>query len=325
MTSELSLTQSSIVKTNTRFAAEHSVRGAVSNVMLIAHTHFVEVDQEDFDVRRELKEVPRETRMLYDLITDSRNGVPVVPVKPELITSTDDSTVFIFCGSVNKQDEFRLVTKKSCLNKGTNSVYNVDESDHMNGMRVKLTWTLSGGGTCAPLFVTVTGLNERELPSGDMLIFQVAGLCIGGSGVGANEQEGYIVFTRSGHDQKRFEFYQSNVLLPFINSLRKEYSNSDISDGISIPDELTAAAWCDGDLPQMNAVVNNHNLFTEMKVIANKQNAARTGVEQPADLAKVFVIFKQQNRSYTVTDIDPSWHPMKMRVTKAFNSEALKC
>ena len=176
----------------------------------------------------------------------------------------------------------------------------------MNGMRVKLTWTLSGGGTCAPLFVTVTGLNERELPSGDMLVVQVAGLCIGGSGVGANEQEGYIVFTRSGQDQKRFEFYQSNVLLPFINSLRKEYSNFDISDGISIPDELTAAAWCDGDLPQVHAILGNHSLFTEMKVVANKQNAARTGVEQPADLAKVFVIFKQQNKTHTVTDIDPS-------------------
>ena len=203
-------------------------------------------------------------------------------------------------------------------------MYNVDESDHMNGMRVKLTWSLSGGGTCAPLLVTATGLNERELPSGDMLVVQVAGLCIGGSGVGANEQEGYIVFTRSGQDQKRFEFYQSNVLLPFINSLRKEYSIFDISDGISIPDELTAAAWCDGDLPQVHAIVGNHNLFTEMKVVANKQNAARTGVEQPADLAKVFIIFKQQNKTHTVTDIDPPRHPMKMRVTRAFNSDALK-
>ena len=86
MTSELSLTQSSIAKTNTRFAAEHSIRGAISNVMLIANTHFIEMDEEDVDIRRELKEVPLETRMLYDLITDSRNGVPVVPIKPELIT-----------------------------------------------------------------------------------------------------------------------------------------------------------------------------------------------------------------------------------------------
>jgi hypothetical protein len=162
MTSELSLTQSSIAITNTRFVAEHLIRGAISNVMLIANTHFIEMDVEDVDVRRELKEVSLETRIIYNLITYSRNGVPVVPIKPELITSTDDITVFIFCGSNTKPDEFRLVTKKSCLNKGRNSVYKVNESDHMNGMRVKLTWILSGGGTCAPLFVTVMGLNDRE-------------------------------------------------------------------------------------------------------------------------------------------------------------------
>ena len=106
------------------------------------------------------------------------------------------------CGSSNKSDEFCLATKKSCLNKGTNLEYNVDKSNHMNGMIVKLSWTLSGGGACAPLLVTVTGLNDRELPSGDMLVVQVAGLCIGGSRVGANQQEGYIVFTRSAQDQK---------------------------------------------------------------------------------------------------------------------------
>ncbi len=64
---------------------------------------------------------------------------------------------------------------------------------HMNAMIVKLTWTLSGGGTCVPPLVTVTGLNDRGLPSGDMLVVRVAGLCIGGSGVGANQQEGNIM------------------------------------------------------------------------------------------------------------------------------------
>ena len=70
MTSELSLTQSSIAKTNTRFAAEHLFRGAISNVMLIVNTPFIEIDEEDVSVRRELKEVPLETKMLYNLITD---------------------------------------------------------------------------------------------------------------------------------------------------------------------------------------------------------------------------------------------------------------
>ena len=63
MTKELSLTQSSIAKTNRWFAAEHSIRGVISNVMLIANTHFIEMDEEDVNIRRELKEVPLETRM----------------------------------------------------------------------------------------------------------------------------------------------------------------------------------------------------------------------------------------------------------------------
>ena len=59
-------------------------------------------------------------------------------------------------------------------------------------------------------------------------------------------------------------------------------------------------------------------------MVANRQNARRTGVEQLADLANIFVIFKQQNKTHTVNDIDPSRHPKKMRVIKAFSSEAIK-
>ncbi len=61
-----------------------------------------------------------------------------------------------------------------------------------------------------------------------------------------------------------------------------------------------------------------------MKVIASKQNAARTGIEQPADLAKMFVIFKQHNKTHTVSNVDPFRHLMKRRVTTAFESDGLK-
>ena len=44
MTSKLSLTQSSIAKTSMQFAAEYSIRGAISNVMLIANRHFIKMD-----------------------------------------------------------------------------------------------------------------------------------------------------------------------------------------------------------------------------------------------------------------------------------------
>jgi hypothetical protein len=75
--------------------------------MLIAYTHFVEVDEEDVDARKAFKAVPLDTRMLYNLVMDSLNGALVVPVKLELLTSKDYncSMVFIFCGSTNKQDD----------------------------------------------------------------------------------------------------------------------------------------------------------------------------------------------------------------------------
>jgi hypothetical protein len=71
------------------------------------HTHFVEVDEEDSVV---------DTNELYDLIIYSHGSG--VPIRPELITSTDDSVVFTFCQSSTENDEFCLVTKESWLNRG---------------------------------------------------------------------------------------------------------------------------------------------------------------------------------------------------------------
>jgi hypothetical protein len=161
----------------------------------------------------------------------------------------------------------------------------------------------------------------------DIIVLKIPGLCIGGIGVGSNAQYGYIVFMRSGGgvDKMRFQFYQKHVLIPYINWLRKEYAGFDISDESNIPDELTAVSWCDGDLSQLYSVTNEHSMLNDQKVIANKQNAARTAVEQAAELAKVFKVINQEARRHSVTDIDPSRHPMKMKVTIAFQSDEMKC
>ena len=53
----------------------------------------------------------------------------------------------------------------------------------MKGMRVKLTFTFSGAGTSAPLFITVTSMSEKELPLDKSLLVEVKGLYIGGGGI----------------------------------------------------------------------------------------------------------------------------------------------
>ncbi len=88
-----------------------------------------------------------------------------------------------------------------------------------------------------------------------------------------------------GAEKARFRYYQEHILIPGINPQRKIYCNFDIATGTTIPNMVTAVAWCDGDMSQINAIKRSVDLYVENKIIINKQNAAWFGVEQPADLA----------------------------------------
>ena len=89
---DISINKKAIPKTSTRITAENSSRGSISNVFLVASTHFVEVTEYDKEITKQIRNLPDDTRLLYDLVTDGCTGVPMFPVWPELITSTDEST-----------------------------------------------------------------------------------------------------------------------------------------------------------------------------------------------------------------------------------------
>jgi hypothetical protein len=69
---------------------------------------------------------------------------------------------------------------------------------------------------------------------------------------------------------------------------RKKYCKFDIEAETTIPDKLTMVVWCDGDMSQIDAIKQSVEVYIENKIIADKQNAVQSGVEQPADLAHVF-------------------------------------
>ena len=60
-----------------------------------------------------------------------------------------------------------------------------------------------------------------------------------------------------GAEKERFKYYQEHILIPGIHQQRKKYCDYDINEGEGIPHELTAVAWCDGDLSQIYATVND--------------------------------------------------------------------
>ena len=71
----------------------------------------------------------------------------------------------------------------------------------------------------------------------------------------------------------------------------------------------------------MYAVTQSAELFTENKIITNKQNTARSGVEQPADLTPVFRIIKKIQPTHMVRDIPVDRCPMKRLISDMFHSE----
>ena len=195
----------------------------------------------------------------------------------------------------------------------------------MSGFNVKLTFTFSAMGTRMQLVYTVSGLSEREKPTGEEFIHvKVPGLCIGGGGVNVNSQEeGHLLFMRNteGAEKKRFKWHQQEILLSGINDHRKQYAKFDASSGSPIPDKLTAVTYWDGDFSQVDATRTSIDLFVDNKVIANKQHALRLGVQQPADLARVFKLSKNLLPSHMVKNIPAERSPTKALMLDAFKEK----
>ncbi len=84
---------------------------------------------------------------------------------------------------------------------------------------------------------------------------------------------------------------------------------------------MTAVAYCDGNISQINVIKNSINLFVDNKVIANKQHASWSGVEQPADLARVFKLIKTLLPEHTVKNIPVERSPMKALMIDAFKNK----
>ncbi len=83
--------------------------------------------------------LPKCTQKLVDAVSASW-GTHVVPVRPELVILTDDTTEYIFEGTKDVAPKFVLTTKSSIMKKGIDAIYWPEDSKAMNGMRVKLTF-----------------------------------------------------------------------------------------------------------------------------------------------------------------------------------------
>ena len=96
----------------------------------------------------------------------------------------------------------------------------------MCGMRVKLTCTFSTAGTTDPLYISILGLTERELPQDSCISLKIKDICVGRGGVTiGSSQKGMILLMRGdvGYNKIRYKIYRDQVFLPFVAKTRSEY------------------------------------------------------------------------------------------------------
>ena len=315
-----------VSKTTTRQTAETSWRASAALAVLKAATHLIPVDNIPPDIAAEFKSLPDSSRLLTDMTSAALGDIPLIPVHSHLIYSVDETGVYYLVdGPKGSKPKFVLASKSSYNNRGTHGLYRTTDSNKMDGIRVKINFAFAASGECFPLFVTVSGLTEKELPDHEFVHVKIPGLCIGGDvSVGGSLQDGHLFLMRNtaGAEKEMHKHYHEHILIPGINAQRKKYHDFDIDAGSPVPKDLHTVTWCDGALSQIAATKCNAELFRENEITCNKQNAARTAVEQSCDTGTVFRALKASLPSYTVGDGPPG--PMKQRILRLFDNLVLK-
>jgi hypothetical protein len=85
----------------------------------------------------------------------------------------------------------------------------------------------------------------------------------------------------------------------FVRSVREVDCNWD--PAAPVPDWLKCVAWCDGGIPQLQAIVNDELQGKDkaLKIDRNKHAAAASAVQQMADLSPVFRGLKHDAKHMT--------------------------
>ena len=92
----------------------------------------------------------------------------------------------------------------------------------------------------ALIFISVLGLNDRELPNDDCISMKIERLCVGGGGinVGSKQCDTLLFMKGKDCDRVRYEIYKEKVFLPFVKNKRIEYGcwieGSPIAEGIRV-------------------------------------------------------------------------------------------
>ena len=234
-----------------RVAAENSLRSVTTFLMTVAATHFIEGKMpENHPAKKKLGTAG--ARKFYNKIKEAfGNDKEIYPMYSTLLSSTDDTTLFVSPGRIDdkkKRDNEVLVSNEH--DNSTQMYYKQSDENldkNAKGMRVKLTFTFTGGGQMFNPYVTVSGLSERELPQKNcpsgILTVPIPGLCMECNRDPRCEKVGHVIFlcntvSEESIHLKNHEHYHKEVYRPCVNNIRKTVHGYSASETSKVPEAL---------------------------------------------------------------------------------------
>ena len=320
-------------KTQTRAIAEWSFRSSIAYCIAVLCTHYLpDVDPSPYHPKRkDLSKEALNTLLMVEkqfnrIIGNPSKSVTLIPILPNLITSTDEVTIFASSSPIHNKDSFYVVSKPSysknevCSSASRNNYRRTITGDaHCRGLRIVINCTFTAGGLSAPLFVVVYGMSMEEMPFDDIVILEVPGLTVGSDVDVYSTGKGFLTFVRGKSDNEEDDqhtegtpqqpndidengtsvpskeakiasLYRKLVYHPFIKHIRMTKYGWNPELEPEVPDSLQAASWMDGANGQIKEITKEEQLKEEhqLKITCMKHSAARTVVEQAADAGPMF-------------------------------------
>jgi hypothetical protein len=96
--------------------------------------------QPDDEMIEIMKKASEELKKVIELTSKAQGNIPLQPVKPQYIYSSDDNVEYVYAVTSDAPDPFRVVASKHASGAGDCSKYKEDNSKQMSGMRVKRSW-----------------------------------------------------------------------------------------------------------------------------------------------------------------------------------------
>jgi len=278
-----------------REAAETSIRSMLSFMCGILDARsYVCTNIEDIPLEYRFDESRASPGCLLacQLIAQSHN-VPENAIQfcaPECMVNIDDMGIYSdFTGSGGcdgkaAEGQQAIVTKTSAQNTSYNNHFAKDDTHQFDGIKIRITNGIAGGGGVLPAFVQVLGFSDAEMPPEKVpkgvLIMKLPRL----SASISEDSFGFVVLVRkcAGAETEMFKIYAAEVTLPFISKERLKIARIDDKTE-KVPDFLHAVLSTDGGMTQMKALQDLDSLKEKKRRNIDQVKFAKktSGVTQP--------------------------------------------